>query len=172
MSSIWYFGQTQNHNSLHSGNPVSEPLWLPAFSPPRSSTSSWANKSHTIQLRAGLNTITYTLPPNTNTNLELDLFQLYLSKADIDSTPGRDGGYVEYEAEDGSVAICSGGTIVGPSYQTYTAEAHVAAEASGRMGCELVSGKFLYRWMFYVNIVYIVYIMRVCTICVLILNCI
>ena len=123
---------------LCAGISVSESLLLQEFSPPRSSAASWANQSHTIDLRAGLNTITYNVPPRANADLQLDFFQLHLPEATID-TPGPDGGYEEYEAEDGTVAKCSGGAIVGPSYETYTKEAHVAAEASGRMGCELVS---------------------------------
>lgn len=49
---------------------------------------------------------------------------------------GIDKGFVTIEAED---ANCSTGTIIGPTYTSYSDQPHLPTEASNRMACQLSS---------------------------------
>jgi hypothetical protein len=87
---------------------------------------SWNDAVHTLTLRTGLNTASFSF------NGSIDVDHLAVIGA---LSPGTLP-FVELEAEDPAVAKCSG-SIIGPDHTSYSSAPHLATEASGRKACQL-----------------------------------
>ena len=91
------------------------------------------NGSHTLQLRSGLNTVSYTSPL---LNARSALVVRGAAEAN-GAAPGGSMPFVTIEAED---ATCTG-SVVGPSYGSYTDPPQVPTEASGGIDLDTIHAK-------------------------------
>ncbi len=94
-----------------------------------SNWTTWAVKSETIPLRAGMNTITYQYTSSDSGNVDVD--NMAITSTIANATRGATLPYQEYEAENGT----TNATIT--SYDTTYHD--IASEASGRKAVELTS---------------------------------
>ena len=93
-----------------------------------SSLSTTTNGSHTLTLRRGLNTVAYH-----------SLGSLSLTVEGATNDADVRGGFLPFTTIEAEHANNCHGTVIGPSYESYSDTPHLATEASGRRACSLSS---------------------------------